>query len=1433
MATGGFDSGIDPTRRIGDMLRRVEAEVDGAAAAHQRLRGAVRRVEDHARRMETAPVARPVAGPAGTPARGGGGTVLVPGGAATTGPPRVLPSTQPVVVGLEKEARATQAVTGAKRAYTSTTLQQTSAMAAYNRHTQQSGALTSQFLAEAQAGRATLRQFGDEARATAGKFGGWLVAGSAIYGLLGAVSTIGKGAMDSASGVRELHRSVNDVKDDEASARYRSLARKFNLPIETVSEAGVGMGAVFHNQADTFVAMEAALAGIATGGLSASDSIAYLSKITTGFQGDATDLIKVLDAANVAQNRYNTSIQDMLAGTQKAAGQWHASGGDRTSLMALITTGMAAGAGSGLEVGTGLRRSANQMRKEQNAAVLRAFSLEPDLPIDEFYRQAIEKAPSLDRQQLQNLANAIGGPDLGSKVILPILSQPETYKKAMKDLADENAAGESMRELAILAGRLNARVKSLVSDLEAMGSALDGLGAFDGLKALVGVLGLALGLTNNLLEVFNALPEPLRLAVSYLGQAALAMKAMRFVNMGSSMPEGSFLSALLANPNEDRKLLDRALGETDEALGREALSNQRDIKRAYRERDLWNLDFNEASEKHANLLRGGNATEKEIARSKLGVLTQEEGLTRTEARIAQLKKTQLLIEEDRAATASAQAALVQKQLSAEQIARQHGIVTSSRIGMGKLDEAEELRRKTGGTTMVYGDWRGSELKGAAGRGGPWDAQKLDDFRREGGRFGIVGAGYRRTMDRVKDMSSRQGSILNAGMNATKAAGRGLLSLGRGVVSFLGPVGLAIAGLMFLPEAISQFNKQIVQRAKNLRQGEAALGAVPKNVEAFEKQIADLEKGSGLPDLDAFKALPHVGLLDGLLDIVDGVVADTSQVAETLGKEQERVLGELKAGNVNLKATPGTLFSEHLKAEAERLRADESLSPGELSGRMRILHQIAEANNVVFEDAKATLDEAEQDEVALIEARGKLMLARATGDVEKARVTLQTAQRVASAVKANPKSDQADLLNAQAEVVNAQNALQDQVAEEARKLEQAEANLWVSRARTKVQAARRAVKVAVDAFKRVATDAQASAADLLAARQTLEEAKREAADEIAREAIDIGKSRDDLRLSLVSGDLARAKVEVENAARQLQRVQQNPLSDPNEQAKALIGAQVAYNDALRAVAERQADDARETASAYDQLWVSQSKNDRQEHVRQVEVAKRAFDRVNSDPDATQAERIDAYRTVVEAQKSLDDFLEQQAQELQASVFELARAKAGDNPVRVAAIAAREAEALLGDAETRAEKNSGRARLIDSRRSYEEQVAQSKLSDIQFDADMERITTQQHINRLKDLLQTTKAGREFKRGLMRQIHQLENQDSTDSFGLDVGQIKLPTMYDIRRAIKGGRSGGPQPGFQMVNNNAVTINVATDNPDEVLATLNDALVPNRSAMQSAGII
>jgi hypothetical protein len=423
------------------------------------------------------------------------------------------------------------------------------------------GTFTTEFISAAAKGEVAYREWGWQIGAAAAKFGAWTAAGAGIYAALGAVSQIGQGAIQSASGVDSLKRSITDVNSAQAQQSFREQATHFNVPIETVVDAQTRMGAVFHNQADAATAATAALYALKTGQVDVAQSTKDLIAIQQAFGSSAGDLVGLFDELNYVQNNYGARIPDMETGIAGAAGAFKAMGGSMEDMVAMFTVLQRFGA-TGNVISTIFRRMPNELAKPGNRAVLRQYNIDPGADPMKIVHQA--QAAVARGADPQTVAKALVGGQFAAR-FLNLLNHPELLTKVRGEIDPRTgrARGASETELGHVKDEAVEAIKAIGIELQSLGSNLAELGFATvigtGVKALIEVL----RLTNSILEIFNKWPAPLKLVAAYTVSGMAALAAARRLGIGGALEgtraRGAAPYLIESDPRRRRRLIGKGI----------------------------------------------------------------------------------------------------------------------------------------------------------------------------------------------------------------------------------------------------------------------------------------------------------------------------------------------------------------------------------------------------------------------------------------------------------------------------------------------------------------------------------------------------------------------------------------------------------------------------------------------------------------------------------------------------------------------------------------------------------------------------------------------------------------------------------------------------------------------------------------------------------
>jgi TP901 family phage tail tape measure protein len=251
-----------------------------------------------------------------------------------------------------------------------------------------------------------------------------------------------------------------------------------------------------------------------------------LIAIQRGFGFSSNDLLKIYDQINQAQNTFGISIGDTEAGLAKAGGTFRNAGGDLNYLLGLFVAISKATGRSGTEIGTGIARAANQIRKPASQAALRGLGVDVD---PNNLQLTIQRGIARARQPGADY-NAIAAGLFGNqyaRLIAPVLRDPSGLQAALGGTSPEASKDSAKKELAKRREQIDYQLKEIGVNMQRIGEALGRSGAFDAIGGLVKGLNGVLKLTLDVVNAFDKLPAPIREAAVLMGELYLTMRLLR------------------------------------------------------------------------------------------------------------------------------------------------------------------------------------------------------------------------------------------------------------------------------------------------------------------------------------------------------------------------------------------------------------------------------------------------------------------------------------------------------------------------------------------------------------------------------------------------------------------------------------------------------------------------------------------------------------------------------------------------------------------------------------------------------------------------------------------------------------------------------------------------------------------------------------------
>lgn len=1425
-----------------------------------------------------------------------GGTLPPPGGFPALPPP----SKPATVIGssLDADAQRYQTLRSEADSYrmsvSKLAQEQNVASVAMHRH----GALTTEFITAAQRGEVTIRELGYQTASTIGKFGGWLVAGSAVYGAFGAITALGKGALDAYSGVNLLSRVITEGIDaPRLREEFSDLAGDFNLPIDTVSEAAYQMGKIFHSQDAALESSRAVLFSVKVGELDVAEATRYLIAIVNGFHLPASKMAEVFDQINAAQNRFGISIADVEAGLAKASGTFNAAGGDFSSLLAIITTAQKATGNTGQVVGTALARAPNFLRQATNQDVLRQFGIEPGQAIDKIIEDAFRVSQKLSGEKLQQLASAIFGPQYGARIGTPLLQQKALYEKVLRQTSPKAAKGSAEQELKTQLSGVNEQIGQIGISLERLGGELASSHAFDAFGGLLIALNQSLSLALQLTNTFNQLPDGVKQTLSYALQLAIVMRTLRRFDLGESIAGGpnakpggarGFLAGVFdPGPIGEAKRFRGGLLEEQKQLEERRASVTTQINRAAGESDsarqvyLTELDRNQTLAVQAQ--SGTEKSAQALERSNQALGNYKTTMVSNAELVDQLK---------------VQAAYADQRLGAvnESLAR------TKRRGFFSVNQTLAERERTQGVQFYpTTSSRPSNAPVATGPGLTGEAaNQAAAAARASGQ--IVPPQAESTMRRAESTVARNAQRVGVLRGAMGAFGDTL----NGLLNKVGTIFFGVSIALLLESFFTSLSDDVAKQVEEVEASPGSLNELRKLAKSkpadnggFANTVSDILTGAYGPGNEG-------GMGSILTDIEESQIASAKLTLELQRKQRAkgdpvsfRYASELRKRVKEIERSGGDRATQIRQLEKVEEEADESMettpwgkgSPKERKGALRALQQnidIAKANVSDVRSFYETLANLDPKTVnSWMDAYSDLIQG-VTGDFNRGAFLRAAAiyrfQLQSLSGSKNPedletlKKDQESFYQAISEAVTNEVSIGLELAEtpadrlrvaqrgfshlreallrepqramerQRRTVQEAEERLARTQSRTeelRETVAGPRIGPYLDNFKggsdpkelkelEVKLKSQRDhlkylRKDLRDRRRYFERIEKELRQQVYEAVSAIRDARFELRASQTADPLRQAAIELQRINADLPGAIKAYGRNSAEVYALLQQREQALSEQIQSTLSLiQARGELRSAGIDPDNTLGRDRAALQTLQQQLAYAQEHANRF--DP----TEIINLQAQVREAEVQLEQDTIKQALELANARFELraARATAAGKPIRAAQIAVEQTQYDIAHAQTPLEKLQLESQLIQQLASKRDTVAQQRLSSIEFQADIGKLTTEQEISALERLLKDYKLSTEMRRQIRTQIYNLKHStEDSGGFDLDVGSITLPTIYDIRRAVAGGVSGNPS--VNVTNAPSITVNNYSSDPNVVGAALNNVLNGSTSsALRSAGV-
>jgi hypothetical protein len=400
------------------------------------------------------------------------------------------------------------------------------------------GALSTAAIQSMANGTITIRELGNQVAETVGKFGLWAGAAAAVYGVVGAFGAIKTGAVGVSSSVTALGRFLPQGQYNPAAARQSIIqqGRATATPLDQVGSTAQGFARAFKNQGDVFTATHVALTAAKLDTISLGDSYKYLTAIIQESGAKVSQLPAIFDQLTAAQDKLGARMSVMLPAFSGSVGAVQSAGGDPSQLIGLEALTAKRTGFDGSVISNMFRQGAARYFNTSAGRSARVTAgIDPNLGFTQALVEALAKAPGMTGTERNVLGNGFFGTRFGPRAAPLFRSTPAEVNRALGATAAGAHPGLANSQLSNAMSQADSQLKLLKVNLEAIGAELTGSKMTSPFSALLGVVNELLKATGDLVHAWDSLPGPVKTVGSDLAVAVGLMATARKFNLGGIM----------------------------------------------------------------------------------------------------------------------------------------------------------------------------------------------------------------------------------------------------------------------------------------------------------------------------------------------------------------------------------------------------------------------------------------------------------------------------------------------------------------------------------------------------------------------------------------------------------------------------------------------------------------------------------------------------------------------------------------------------------------------------------------------------------------------------------------------------------------------------------------------------------------------------------
>jgi hypothetical protein len=1335
------------------------------------------------------------------------------------------------------------------------------------------GALTTEYISALARGETTVNELGYQMGATIGKFAGWAGAAALTYGALGAVVEFGKGAIDTASAVQTLTRTIPQVNKQDASQQIGALAQHVNEPIAETGSAVFQASRTFHTLAGAVTAGGLALSAFKLDGVQVADSVKAMTAISEQYGLSASGLVPVFDQLAAGQQKYNARITDMIPLLQRAAGSVRNAGGSLTDLITLGQVALKTTQLSGSQVGTIFQRAASNYLSPNTPKGItdlsylhNALGINTNVNFTDLVAEMIKRSATATPRERAGLATAFGGTGYGARGAAlfggegaPLLAS------ATKTNAD--AKGTLQVELAKALATPTQELHSFVIALQNLGGALSNTGAFTVVGALFKSMVDSVHGVTDLVNAFDKLSPVLKQVLSGVVELEAARLFVSRTRLGGSLAGFNkipgFKPSQATRDRQDLALYNRPVITNLESDygGQSAALIKSTTRQAQLQVQLAAIQRGELGplEEGSAAMEASNAANAEMITL----------LDTQKTQLQQMAITKAALNEAQARQVSYTTSNRKNRISDVDAASQVAAVDAAGAEAGAAGAA--TGRSTG--LIAYGSSKIGVLKASA-------AAQVASLRLLAAEELGVGA----SMDELAAESVAADAALVTAKAETVTAGvmlettvASVKGFGSTLLGFAKGMDPLLVGMIALPIVYSSIKSSVDNMGTAIDDVNKAEGETITTIADVAKKAADLKAASQKAQSAGGNLWTNVEAGLGVVvnhfapsvgDGLEGPKKTAEYKAELSGAQSKALtstdkglsteVGQFKQFAAGAKDTPADMKEMGLAlADYEhvvRNIATQGLSgfdPKDIKGAIaaadaKLKQYASQAKLGGSEGGDSTLQQVlqlsavqQEDLIKYLDDYSKIYgAAGANGSSGGTAINQAIAVYAKIASEYGSNHDDASLTQLQTAQTNLAEAVNKNAEDLLASSDVATSYSGqmgdINAAGASLNSAK--AKIESNFNARMADDkghAQKIAADLAAESQLLDLLDTTFSTQLSDAVSAIG-AQGALATSSIQGispeaDIARQQSTISMYKQELAKVQGN--GPGAEKQRVAITAQL--NDAQNSLASSQASNAASIVDAQGQLAQSSiiglnPSLDITRATAAVTAAKNKLVQAETSGQGTAAILADqatldaAQQTLLSTIQSTDATLAQNATSLIDAQSALAQSQT-INPVTQAKQAAANAERDLKQIKPDqfatkglydAALKQGQAKVNSSRVAVTAAIASQDMDNLQERLATDQINDAQYVAGLEQILKMKKLAQTTRNQINTEIFTVNQSAAVD---LNVGNIKLPTSYEVRAAMKKGltraaaaargNSESSQPGVQTTTNNNIIVNIARD--------------------------